>query len=203
MSQLSHRINYTVQWKTERFFREDSSWSKAALAKLRRGIGKELGEIPELLEYILLDLPDEISESKDTERAEMAIYSALTLFAFHQQGKKRFMGIEKTEDKKRKSFGHAVRRLVQINPSNETAVKRRFDKILSSSDLKELSVHARGIIGLLKAADISLDYATFTEDLYHFQIPGWKRNVILRWAQDYFRTNNNTPKQGEENDEKK
>jgi len=190
MSKLSKKIGFVVQSKTEKFHQDESSWSRAALAKLRRGVGKELGEIPEILEYVLLDLPGEVVESeRDTERAEIAIYTALTMFAVHQQGKEQFMGKEEQEDKQRQSFGQAVRILTNANSDHEKAIKRRFDKVLSSYDLKELSVHARSIIGLLKAANIPLDYAAFAEDLFWFQNSDFKRSVILKWTQDYFRYN--------------
>ena len=187
MAYYGKKVNGTVQSKTERFFDEDSSWSKAALAKLRRGIGKEIGELPDVLEYVLMDFPDDFDQSWERERAENAVYTALTLFAFHQQGKKNFMGIKREDDDNTISLGKAMRSLIQRNPENETAVKRRFDKILSADDLKELAVHTRGAIGLLKTADISLDYGAFAEALYRFQLQEGKRGVILDWAQDYYR----------------
>lgn len=160
--------------------------STAALAKLRRGVGKKPGELPELLEYILL--PDEDA----SPIAEQAVYTALTLYALHQQGQSRFMGTSEDKEgvaaaKINSSFGHAIKKLAA--GGNEIAVKRRFDKILTSRDLVELAVHARGLIGLLKKADIAINYADFAKDLYWFQQNDYRRNVILKWGQDYYRNN--------------
>jgi hypothetical protein len=58
--------------------------SKAALAALRRGIGKKPGDIPELLGYVLPTY--EIVPNHDLETmVEQAVYTVLTLYAFHQQ----------------------------------------------------------------------------------------------------------------------
>lgn len=61
---------------------------KASLANLRRGIGTTPGDIPELWELFLQDLPEEmLSRSGVPTHAQWAVYIALTLFALHQQGK--------------------------------------------------------------------------------------------------------------------
>lgn len=158
--------------------------SPVALAKLRRGVGKEIGDLPELLEYVLL--PNEVSDLM----AEQSVYTALTLYALHQQGKERFMGacevVETPEgySKWQVSFGASIKKL--ITKDNEVAIKRRFDKVLTARDLTELAVHARGLIGLLKKADITVNYAGFAKDLYWFQQVEYRRNVILKWGKDYY-----------------
>ena len=48
-----------TQKKVERLL-TDSPWSRAMLAKLRRGIGKQPGELPELFEVLLEEMPDEL-----------------------------------------------------------------------------------------------------------------------------------------------
>ena len=59
---------------------------RAALAELRRGVGKKPGDIPQLWGYFLQDMPEEFFGNKEPSKAEWAIYTALTLFALHQQG---------------------------------------------------------------------------------------------------------------------
>ena len=59
------------------------SKSIAVLARLRRGIGKRPGEIPELWEWMMTD--EQLRFSEPTYE-EWASYIALTLYAFHQQG---------------------------------------------------------------------------------------------------------------------
>lgn len=60
---------------------------KAMLANLRRGVGHEPGELPQLFGVILLDMPEEfMSGSGIATKEEWACYIALTLYALHQQG---------------------------------------------------------------------------------------------------------------------
>ena len=54
---------------------------------LRRGIGKMPGDIPELWNILFDGLPEELmSKVGDPSYAEWSIYTALTLYALHQQG---------------------------------------------------------------------------------------------------------------------
>ena len=57
------------------------------LAELRRGIGKIPGEVPQLWGYFLDSMPEEFYGDNEPSRAEWAVYTSLTLFALHQQGK--------------------------------------------------------------------------------------------------------------------
>jgi len=197
--QMNEIIKKAVFQQTMSLYNQENSWSKAALAKLRRGIGKEIGEMPELLEYVLSSLPEEFYQKRNNEieKAEKAIYQALTLFAFHQQGKNIFMGAKDNECGS--SLGSAIRLLINKNPDKEVAIKRRFDKILTSANIEELAVHSRGIIGMLKDSNIPVDYINYANDLYWFQYPEGKKRVILRWSEDYFRFS----EKGENSDEKK
>lgn len=161
----------------------DSPWAKAMLAELRRGIGKDISESPETWEIVLQDMPDDLiyhgkDDCKATE-AEAAVYTALTLFALHKQG-------GDTAQMNGVSFGEAARRLADGN--NDDAIKRRFDAVMTSTNLKEISNHARGLVQLMKAADrpVGFDYPKFAEDLYRFQFTEGRRSVCLRWGQDFY-----------------
>lgn len=60
---------------------------RAQLAMLRRGVGKKPGDLPELWGILFGDLPEEfLSVSGEPTREEWAVYTALTLYALHQQG---------------------------------------------------------------------------------------------------------------------
>ena len=161
--------------------------SKAALARLRRSVGKEYGSIPEVLEYILPEC--ELSEYPSQEKKiELALYTALTLYAFHQQGRDDCVSDGLDEDEKsvsnRNTFGHAVRRLAEAKKSE--GVLRRFNQVLTANDLLELSTHARGLISLMKQSRLVLDYPILAVDFYHFQQPEKHREIILSWGRDYY-----------------
>ncbi|MFV0635069.1 type I-E CRISPR-associated protein Cse2/CasB [Mitsuokella sp. WILCCON 0060] len=161
--------------------------SKAALARLRRGIGKNIGDMPELLGFVL---PEEELSSFSIQEAkiERALYTALTLYALHQQGCATCVSTNLTEESSvshRNSFGHAVSRLLRIT-NNENGVVRRFNQVLTAKDLQELSIHARGLINLMKQQGVSLDYPSFAVDLYWFQQLDYRKDVILSWGKDFY-----------------
>jgi CRISPR system Cascade subunit CasB len=186
---------------------DGSPWSRAMLAKLRRGIGKPPGSVPDIWEITIDGMPEDLL-SKDgiPTREEIAIHTALTLYAMHQQGREKPMSVSGNGDDGAhigNSFGSAVGKLVKPDKSNEQSIKRRFDAAVTSGDFIELATHARGLIQLLKAEEIPLDYPQFAKDLFFFQLPENADRVRLRWGQDFYRTrsysdnkeNNNKPKE--------
>lgn len=183
MNSLDEQVEYFVARRTKGLYN-----SKSSLAILRRGVGKKLGDIPDILEYVMLPGND---EGEKMQQAEEAIYTAITLYAFHQQGSNENVGQTKEEKtdgelpKQRNTFGAAVKQIVDKN--NKNAITRRFDQVLTSKDLTELAVHARALIGQMKQAGIHLDYGMFAKDLYLFQQPDFRRSVILKWGKDYYR----------------
>lgn len=165
---------------------------RAKLANLRRGIGKVPGSMPELWEVTLEGLPEVLYSRDGTPTCgEWAVYTALTLFALHQQGNDmKQHPMHKTEA----SLGMAVRKLVRPE-EDDARVKRRFDAVVTSESIQELVHHLRGIVQLLKSDGIPLDYAALAGELYLFQLDGARDNVRLRWGQDFYRRQRN----GEEN----
>ena len=158
------------------------SWQTAMLAKLRRGVGKDPGELPELWEVTLGGLPETLrGQGKNASRGEWAVHSALTLYALHAQGKNESMNREGV------SLGAAVAGLRTAD--NEKSLKRRFDAVLTAKDFAEFSRHARSLIQLLKAADRGLDYPQFARDMYLYQSGDAqvRNGVRLRWGRDYYR----------------
>lgn len=162
----------------------DLGFQKAQLAELRRGIGKEPGELPSLWGAFLDGIPQELmNASGEASHAEWSIYTALTLFALHQQGHD-----PKTDPMHEagKTFGSAVAELV-TSEDEEQRILRRFNMIATSTERTETAHHLRGIIQLLSVADIPLDYGALAEDLYWYQFPESQANTRLRWGQDYYR----------------
>ena len=170
----------------------DDAKVKAELAKLRRGIGKRPGEVPELLGYILEGFPVELyGWGNGPSEAEWAIYTTMTLFALHQQGKdirEEFM-FRDTDYKQKQYYGlgSAVGRLVLLNPENIDAIRHRFYVAATAIDMKELSWHLRGIIQQLRRDNIPLDYASLVDDLYCYQYPDKIPDIRLSWGQDFYR----------------
>jgi CRISPR system Cascade subunit CasB len=163
---------------------------RANLARLRRGVGRVPGAVPELWELTLGGLPQELfGDEGNPSGAEWACYIALTLFALHQQGhdaKAEPMNADGN------SLGNAARALVSRgfshgNEDAENGVKRRFNAAATSQDTDELAHHLRGLVQMLRAAGVALDYPKLAADLLDFQNPARRDGVRLSWGQDYYR----------------
>lgn len=159
------------------------SGSKAHLAQLRRGVGKAPGELPELWGAFLKDMPEELmGKSGEPSYAEWAIYTALTLFALHQQGHTEPMNAGGTDN----HLGRAVRKLVQ-NEDDEENVRMKLSMAARSDDAAELSYHLKTLVRLLGNNDIKLDYVDLAKDLYWFQSEKHADRIRLKWGQDFYR----------------
>lgn len=171
--------------------------SKAHLAQLRRGVGKLPGELPELWGAFLKDMPEELmGKGGEPSYAEQAVYTALTLFALHQQGHSGPMYGDGEEDR----LGRAARRLVH-NEEDEEHIRMRLGVAAKSEDMAELSYHLKTIVRLLGNSDIKLDYVDLAKDLYWFQFEAYADRIRLKWGQDFYR-GANTNENGEEENEK-
>ena len=168
---------------------------KATLANMRRGIGKIPGDLPELWGMLFLDFPETLfSKRNEPSKAEWAAYTALTLFALHQQGhepKKEPMHQPNV------SFGQAVGQLIE-KEEDEARIRRRFQVAATSSDMTELSQHMRGMVQLLRTKGIPMDYAAVAEDLYWYQFMEYAPSVRLKWGQDFYRRNWKNAEAGKE-----
>lgn len=168
------------------FLLVDSPASKAALAKLRRGAGKSIIESTESWEFVLDGIPEDLQgrdgpQGFEPSDAEIAIHTALTLFAVHQQGNSSPVSLKGT------SFAGAMRELALSRDSNPDGIKRRFDAIITASGIDELAHHARGVVQLMGSdGQRAFDYPQFARDLYLLQNPDWRGGVILRWGQDFY-----------------
>jgi CRISPR system Cascade subunit CasB len=194
----AYQIKKLTQGKIDRLL-EESPWSRAMLAKLRRGIGKPPGELPELFEILFSDMPEDFygKGNKGPSYPVWAIYTALTLFALHQQGKDRPMSVSEKKGNRNtgNSLGTAVGYLVRQDKNRESAIKRRFDAVITANEFTEFAHHARGLIQLLRAGDITLDYPCFAEDLFWYQFDETRNRVRLRWGEDYYIAQQNAEKE--------
>lgn len=163
---------------------------KAMMANLRRGIGHEPGELPQLFGIMLSEMPEDfISQNGIATKEEWVCYTTLTLYALHQQGYD--MGSMPMHVKDKASIGTALHSLAYTyegDPNAEPRMLQRLQALATAFDMKELSHHLRGIIQLLKSKGIPLNYEILAGDLYEMQFPERKRQVCLRWGQDFYRS---------------
>lgn len=164
----------------------DSGGSKAMLAQLRRGVGKQPGELPELWGVFLREMPEEMmSKTAYPSRAEWAVYTALTLFALHQQGHSEPMNETGAENR----FGCAARKLVHDNSDDEEErIRFKLSLVAGSDDMIELSYRLKSIVQLLSRENIGLDYVDLAKDVFTFQFDEYSDSVRLKWGQDFYRS---------------
>jgi CRISPR system Cascade subunit CasB len=149
----------------------------ADLARLRRGVGKPVGALPELWRLTLDGVPA-------GHYSETAAYAAITLYAVHQQSRSDRM--HRPGD----GFGRAVRLLQESRPQREgqrIAPPPRFQALATANSFAEVEHHARALITQLREEGIALDYGEFADQLVDLQKPGRADRVRLAWGRDFYR----------------
>ncbi|MET9778496.1 type I-E CRISPR-associated protein Cse2/CasB [Streptomyces sp. NPDC006367] len=173
----------------QRGYLQDRPSAVAALARLRRGAGREAGETPDLWNLIDTDPlhrpapgTQPLSE-QELVRAENALHAALTLWAFHQQSRGTPMHRRHTRERPG-GLGAAVRRLMPADGVDEP-VRKRLVRAGTAPDLATLTQRLRDIVALLRRDDIPLDYALLAGQLYAWQWPDGPAAVRRRWGRSF------------------
>ena len=151
--------------------------ARGELAALRRGVSRSPGELPEIWELTRVEVPDSAGDAPTWE--EIAVHTAMTLYAVHQQSR--------TEPMFRPGvgLGSAAHDLVGRDEENPSA-RARFNALVTSTTVAELRHHLRGFVSLLRARGFALDHAMLADDVLRFQQPGGARSVRLAWARQYY-----------------
>lgn len=176
----------------QRGYLRDSSAAVAALARLRRGAGKPAGSVLDIVEYTHDEAFVRGWNSEEPSYAENAAHAALTLYAVHQQSQRQ--GVHAAG----RRFGGAVRKLApEVRPDGPVA--RRFAALGAADSFTELSHHLRGLVQLMRAHDVKVDYGLLARDLWLWQLPGRADGVRLRWGRDFhFPQKDTAPEKGAE-----
>ena len=162
---------------------------RAALAALRRGLGKAPGDDLKMLPYIVRMLPSHLRH-----REEPPYYLTASLFALYPVA---------WSGTKRQTFGASMRSLAldqgaarggaSSNEDDEEQgggrldkpVERRFVALLNADDAGEsFATHLRHAVSLLKRSDTRIDWVQLLLDLGAW---GWTSRPVQRcWAQDFW-----------------
>ena len=162
----------------------DTGTGREIMANLRHGIGKKPGEMPELWGMIFDGIPAELTGYRKASHAEWAVYTALTLYALHQQGNDAKEN-DTCMNQNDISIGRAAARLV----NDEEDIKRilnRLNLVVTAVSPEDLAYHLRGLIQLLKSKKIALDYAKLAKELYLFYHPEYAEEIKLSWGRDFY-----------------
>lgn len=146
---------------------------RAALAILRRGLGKPIGQVVEMYPYVVPHLPPDVKPWQ-----EDAYFLIASLFATHPH--------TYPED----ASGHATNLGVSFarlrDARDSSSIENRFTALLDAST-EALPDHLRQAIGLLRATDVPVNYLQLLRDIRCWQRDD--RSVQRAWARSYWGTN--------------
>jgi CRISPR system Cascade subunit CasB len=144
---------------------------RAALAALRRGLGKPPGLVTEMDRHIVPWLRGDHPSPDDT-----VFYLVASLFAAWHQGRdavQDFAG----------SLGKSLRIVADENPEHHAGIERRFMALLAAHQ-DELPMHLRHGVSLLRSHDTPVNWVRLLGDLLWWGHPD--RIVQRRWARDFW-----------------
>lgn len=147
------------------------------LASLRTGVGRSLDEAPSSWPYVV-----RVSQGKRWREAPAHV--TITLFALHHQGKEPGSLNEPGRGLGRSAL--ELRTVREAAGGSAEGVERRMRALMGADELDALAVHLRGLVQLMRAADVSLDYVRLYKDLCSWMRPEWRSRVCYRWAREYF-----------------
>lgn len=179
MSEELYKVTARIIYKLGE--RLELSETKAILSRLRNSIGRDISETIAIWPLLFEEVPLEyLSKNGIPTNQENAILAALQLYALHQQGKSKSVH-ESTDN----NIGKALH---DIRDTNNTALDRRFNALITSGNFKELITHLRHLISIFKQeADTKIDYAKLAEDFYWYQMSSESANRMrMRWGQGYY-----------------
>ncbi|MGA3489208.1 type I-E CRISPR-associated protein Cse2/CasB [Micromonosporaceae bacterium DT55] len=145
------------------------------LAALRRGLGREAGDVPEMWPYYTRLHP----EGRLTRELH-AEHAALVLFALHQQSQSILMHGADI------GLGTAMARLRISGKVTAEAVDRRFAAAATATSFAEVTLHLRGLVTQLRGIRQPLDYTRLMRDLRDWQDNDRIATVRRRWGSQYF-----------------
>lgn len=182
---LGERLSTHVAKKASKLqqgYARNAADAVAELAILRRGVAQPPGQDAQLVVLTiagLYDNPDGLPD--EPTAAERAAYSALTLFAVHQQSHR-----GQSMHREGYSMGRSARLLARRSAAEE-AVRARFTALATATTWAETMHHARGLVQQLRAYAIPLDYGQFARDLFDLQHARTTNRVRLAWGRHFYR----------------
>lgn len=146
---------------------------RAALANLRRGLGKEPGTVPAVYPYIMPFIHE-----VDPPWLELRFQLIAPLFAWHQLDWPRESA---SSAPAARNLGASFARLRRAVDSE--SIEQRFVALLNAH-WDDLPHHLRHAVGLLKAHDLPIDWAQLLRDLDGWNWPS--RSIQRAWARAYW-----------------
>ncbi len=152
-----------------RSYAREGQENRAALAALRSGLRGQVEHAPAMHSHVVPFL------EKKPHQSDRWFYLVGALFAWHPA------------HRAGRSLGAAFRELKNQEGAS-ASIEARFSALLAS-DERDLHLHLRQAIGMLKAHDVRLDWKLLLRDLALHR--GWRhpeRAVQMRWARHFYQS---------------
>ena len=143
----------------------ESQQNRAALAALRRGLGKPPGGAPEMFPWVIPHLPDLGRRESDD------FFLVAALWGFHP------------DDTGTGNLGTTMRQ-VRESKGGSDSTEKRFVGLLNARR-EDLPGHLRHTIGLAKGQELSVNWAQLLADLRAWDSE--KHDVQRAWAREFWR----------------
>jgi len=160
---LSHHRNF-AEYLAELVIKE----KRAALAALRRGLGRAPGTASEMYPHVVRWLPSNPKAVQDD-----AFYIVASLFALHP--------VSRSDET---SYGRSLAETAVARKA-AAAVERRFMALLNAHS-DDVHHHLRHTVALLRATATPVDWGRLLGDLMKWNRPN--RQVQRAWARDFWKT---------------
>ena len=156
------------------------------MAKIRRGMGRAAGDVPEMWPYYQVVIPDHAAAAGTRRTPELdAEHAALTLFAVHQQSQSTPM------HKDKEHIGTALLKLRGSKQfaANPQALDERVNAAATASSVTELVHHLKGLVTLLRGQQLPFDYTLLVHDLADWRWASSRTRIRRQWGAHYFAWN--------------
>ncbi|MDQ0988813.1 type I-E CRISPR-associated protein Cse2/CasB [Streptomyces sp. V3I7] len=171
------------------------TWAEHGLRALREGLGREPGTVPGMRYLHRVELTDAARNAEDMPRSYQAEHAALTLFGLHQHGATKPVhhpgaGLGAAcralrEHQATAPLKTSGQRLTTVQERRVAVpVARRLAAAATALDLDELVHHLRGLVPMLRQAEVGLDYTRLHRDLCDWLTPHHGR-VLRAWGLQY------------------
>ncbi len=130
-----------------------------------------------------------MSDTGQPSSVEVAMYTAIHLYAIHQQGHQQ-AEFGRADDQSGVELFVALSQLRQ-SPSLQVALDRRIQVLLEMTNIHAVINSITRLTGILKAnySGPAIDYARLAKDLYRYQSNyPTASHIRLRWGQEYYAT---------------
>jgi len=164
--------------------------NKAVLASLRHATSITSQQAQPVWPVLIANLEEhQLSISGVPTQAEVAVYSAVRLYAIHQQGVNDHCVYASAGDEAKGMQLFSALANQRSHEDTRVALDRRVRMLLATTNVNSIINSLSHMVSILKASDakLKIDYSLLALDLYGLQLNHEHANKVrLRWGEQYY-----------------